>query len=79
MKLSAQDERLLEQLKTAAAGIELKAVDFLDKSGRIAGNRERYVMIRMTFHDGVTIMLPRRLEEHFKKTTFSLRPSRDNA
>lgn len=74
-----EDDRLLQELRAKAADMELRAVDFLDRGGRIADDRRTYTTIRMTFHDGKTISLPRRLEKHFRKQEFKLRSTRDDA
>lgn len=75
----AEDEMLLKELREHAAQMELKAVDFLDRRGKIAGDRRTYMTIRMTFIDGRVITLPRRLEPHLKSQQFKLRSTRDDA
>lgn len=68
-----------EQLRDKAASIELKAVDFLDKDGRIAKVRNQWLTVRMTFIDGTTLTLPRSREREFEKTVFNLRPIRNDS
>lgn len=73
------DTELLQRFRDKAKEMELKAVDFLDGHGRIAHSYYRHTAVKCTFHDGTVITLPRRLERHFDKQVFMLRPSRDNA
>lgn len=73
------DAELLERFRAKAADMELKAIDFLNRRGLIAINYQQHTAVRCTFHDGTVITLPRRLERHFDRQVFKLRPSRDNA
>lgn len=76
---SPRDAALVERFREKCKDMELKGVDFLNSAGRIAHDFHRYTAVRCTFHDGTVITLPRRLEKHFDKQVFKLRPARDNA
>jgi hypothetical protein len=76
---SPKDLALLERFREKCKDMELKAVDFLNSAGRIAHDFNRHTTVRCTFHDGTVITLPRRLEKHFDKQVFKLRPARDDA
>lgn len=76
---SPRDAALLEQFREKCRDMELKAIDFLNSSGRIAHHFNQYIAIRCTFHDGAVITVPRRLEKYFDKQIFKLRPARNDA
>jgi hypothetical protein len=77
--ITEEDQKLIDELNATANDIELKSIEFLNAQGKIGHKRSGYVTIRMVFHDGRVIVMPRRLEEHFQKQEFKLRPMRDDA
>ena len=76
--MSPQDAAILERFREKAARVELKGVDFLNGKGRFCKAYAQVKLIRCIFHDGTVIILPRRLEPHFEKQIFKLRPKLDS-
>jgi hypothetical protein len=76
--MSPQDQALLERFREKARNAALKGVDFLNNAGRHCKAMAQVKKIRVTFHDGTVITLPKRLERHFDKQIFHLRPKLDS-
>lgn len=76
--MSPHDAALLERFRETAAKQQLKAVDFFNNAGRYCKALGQVKKIRLTFHDGTVITLPKRLTPHFDKQMFNLRPKLDS-
>lgn len=76
--MSPHDQALLERFREKAKAVPLKAVDFFNNKGRHCKAMAQVKKIRVTFHDGTVIVLPKRLEPHFDKQIFHLRPKLDS-
>jgi hypothetical protein len=72
------DEELIANLRDYSTRMELKAVDLLNKTGGYAKHSGQIKTIRLTYIDGHVITLPKRLEKHFDKQVFQLRPKRNH-
>lgn len=75
--ISPHDMALLERFREKAAKVALQGVDFYNNAGRHCKAMAQVKKIRVTFHDGTVITLPKRLEPHFDKQIFHLRPKLD--
>lgn len=76
--MSPHDAALLERFREKAGKVALKSVDFFNNAGRYCKAMAQVKKIRVTFHDGTVIVLPKRLESHFDKQIFHLRPKLDS-